>query len=107
MRVNLHDQYQYQYQYQYQSRQSYQHHLVKQDELLVVADNIGKFAPLSLATTELRSDCGITVIRSINATITLMYARTCNNHLIIYILRIYIILVPRNARMCTHARTIA
>ena len=42
--------------------------------------------PLSLATTELRSDCGITVIRSMNATITLMYARTCNNHLIIYIL---------------------
>lgn len=40
--------------------------------------------PLSLATTELRSDCGITVIRSINATITLMYAHTCNNHLIIY-----------------------
>jgi hypothetical protein len=30
MRVNLHDQ----YQYQYQSQQSYQHHLVSQDELL-------------------------------------------------------------------------
>lgn len=40
--------------------------------------------PLSLATTELRSDCGVTVIRSINATITLRYARTRINHLIIY-----------------------